>query len=207
MIINHNIGLTTGKDIIVMVGRSGCGKTTTMVRCAREHYLIYMSCSNAMHGEPRELKDVNYANMADVIMQEYLRNYKYECTTQSQVLDRDYKLKSMAWDKITQEVLCRLLLLLHLFRAYHALTPEQFLRAQLNGGADYITRLIDSTTQYTPAGTVQQLLRETSRQVRRFFRPEQELIIAVDEASAADETLPNALIAPSAIIEKVTIQK
>jgi hypothetical protein len=148
-IIKHNIGLQTGKDMIVMVGRSGCGKIATMVRSAREHFLVYICCGHAMHGGPREFKDVNYAEMANSIMKEYLENYSYSCSTQSQMLARDYKLKSMAKDKITQEVLSRLLLLLHLLRASDDLTPEQFFRAQLSGESDYIGQLVALTKQYT----------------------------------------------------------
>jgi hypothetical protein len=114
--------------------------------------------------------------------------------------------KLMAHGRIKQEILCRLLLLLHLLRYNPNLTPEQFFRVQVNGGSEHIANLVIVIKHYT-SETVQLLLTEASRQVRRYFQQGMELIIAVDEASLADYTLPNALISPTAINEKVNNTK
>lgn len=204
-IIERNLQMQSGQDVITMVGRSGCGKTATMIRCARQHYLIYISCSNRVHQSGSEMVDTNYARMARDITQTYEQNFASQCTTRQEMIDRDANVKDMAQQRLRLDILCRLLFLRHLFLHNPHVTPEQFLRAQVNGGAILVGELVTMAKKYS-VQTVELMLWEVSRQVRACLKPDQGLIIGLDEATLADHTLQNKLISPSALYNKVHTQ-
>ena|SRR5271163_352200 len=64
-IIQEDISMLNGKRTIVMIGRSGCGKTATIVCVARAHYLVYICCNT---GERlADLHDPSYLQMTNDI--------------------------------------------------------------------------------------------------------------------------------------------
>jgi hypothetical protein len=97
------------------------------------------------------------------------------------------------------EILARLLFLLLLFQIEPNLTPEVYFRQQVNGGANVVEKLVNLLTDYAPS-TIRIMLSEVKSLVHKQLSG-RGLIIAVDEAHLAEQTLPY-LISPTVLANK-----
>ena len=123
-----------------MVGRSGAGKTATVVDLVIKHFVVYCVCS-----DPNSMANVNFADPNFVQLAKEVEEMASNiCTpeTLQAVKDNDSHLKWLAGDCVNLEFLEWLLLLQLLFMMKRELIPEQFFREQMNGGATTIGEFV-----------------------------------------------------------------
>ncbi|RUO95674.1 hypothetical protein BC936DRAFT_143461 [Jimgerdemannia flammicorona] len=109
------------RHTIAMIGRSGAGKTATVVDLAKKHFVLYVVCSTS---------DPNFKNMIDEIDMDSPRQVEH---------------------RIELEFTARRIFLLLLFNMDPHITPEQYFYEQMNGGIETIARLVRMLRQYNPA--------------------------------------------------------
>ncbi|KAJ1561464.1 hypothetical protein HK096_004625 [Nowakowskiella sp. JEL0078] len=86
-------------------------------------------------------------------------------------------------ERVQLEYTARLLFLRVLFEIDKNLTPEQFLREQLNGGIETITNLVSKLREYHTIN-IRDILVAVQTQLRA-FRGVRGLVVALDEAQIA----------------------
>lgn len=197
-IIEGDIGKATGRNTVALVGRSGAGKTSTVVRLARKHFVIYICCGDPNARQPPDFPDSNFVRMAEEV-EASAREIKDTVPgkTEQDITERDGRLKAAAKDRVNLELLARLSFLLALFMKDPSTTPELFFRQQVNGGQAHIAQLVRLLRGYA-AITISDMIEEVKKQLATFVIGKA-LAVAIDEAHLADTTLRGLLISPSAL--------
>ncbi|KAF8920987.1 hypothetical protein BGZ58_004144 [Dissophora ornata] len=125
-IVDSDIKKTTGRSVVAMVGRSGSGKTATVIDLARKHFVVYCVCSSPRSTGQPEFQDRNFSTLAKDV--EQMCQALPIPSSLKQRLDNDSRLKRLAGDRVELDFLARLLFLQLLFNGNAELTPEQFFR-------------------------------------------------------------------------------
>ncbi|KAF9284123.1 hypothetical protein BGZ68_004905 [Mortierella alpina] len=196
-IVESDIGKTTDLSVVALVGRSGSGKTATVIDLAKRHFVVYCVCSNPRSEGDPDFMDRNFSSLA--------KNVEQMCqalptpSSLKQRLDNDSRLKSLAGDRVELEFLARLSFLQLLLNNDAQLTPEQFFREQINGGAVTIGTLVGKLRAFEP-DTIRDMLNFTQDKLAAHLnRHRQGLVIALDEAHiAGSHILPREFISPTA---------
>jgi len=131
-LVESDIGETSNHRVVTMVGRSGAGKTATVVDLARQHFVVYCVCSDPSSMSSVDFADPNFILLAKDV--EKMVNNIHKPETLQAAKDNDSLLKQLAGERVELEFLARLLFLQLLFKIKPELTPEQFFREQMNGG-------------------------------------------------------------------------
>ena len=197
-IVESDIGKTTNLSVVAMVGRSGSGKTATVIELARRHFVVYCVCSNPRSRGHPDFKDRNFSALAKDV--EQMCQALPMPGSRAQRMDNDSRLKKLAGDRVELEFLARLLFLQLLFNNNAQLTPEQFFREQTNGGAVTIGVLVDRLRVFE-SRTIRTMLNFTQDKLAvHLNRQRQGLVVALDEAQiAGGHILPGEFISPTAI--------
>ncbi|KAF9920423.1 hypothetical protein BGZ67_001289, partial [Mortierella alpina] len=140
-IVESDIGKTTDLSVVALVGRSGSGKTATVVDLARRHFVVFCVCSSPRSRGHPDFKDRNFSTLAKDV--EQMCQALPIPNSLKQRLDNDSLLKSLAGDRVELEFLARLSFLQLLLNNDAQLTPGQFFREQTNGGAVTIGALVE----------------------------------------------------------------
>ena len=98
-----------------MMARPGSGKTATIMRVAREHFLVFMNCCTP-HGRLVELHDDNFVTMAEDVVRDNVISALHEWNSAEALVEWDAKMKRIAEARATTEILGRLMFLLLLLR-------------------------------------------------------------------------------------------
>jgi superfamily II DNA or RNA helicase len=192
------------KHIAVMVGRSGCGKTATIVRLARKHFVIYMCCENPLIGlPPLEFPDPNFRQMVMELQKSVIQSIPVPKDI-AEFLQRDQDAKRIAREHVELEILARLLFLRGLFEIEPNLTPEQFfIEQQTETGGDMIEELVDKCRAYE-SSTISRMIEEVKKQLAPLIK-DKSVVIAADEAQLADTIMRQMLISPTALASQNTV--
>jgi len=197
-LVKNDIGETSHHRVVAMVGRSGAGKTATVVDLAIKHFVVYCVCS-----DPNSMADMDFADQNFVLLARDVEEIASNmCTpeTLQAVKNNDSLLKRLAGDRVNLEFLARLLLLQLLFKMKPELTPEQFFREQMNGGTTTIGKFMGKLRQYDKITISNMLLVLQEDLKKRLNNQNQGLVIALDEAHiAGNRILAGKLISPSAL--------
>ncbi|KAG0035316.1 hypothetical protein BGZ81_009812 [Podila clonocystis] len=196
-IVESDIGKTTDLSVVAMVGRSGSGKTATVIDLARRHFVVYCVCSNPRSRGHPDFKDRNFSALAKDVEQMCLELPIPNSSKQR--MDNDSRLKKLAGDRVELEFLARLLFLQLLFYKNTQLTSEHFFREQTNGGAVTIGTLVEKLRVFE-SSTIRSMLNTTQdRLAEHLIRRGQGLVVALDEAQiAGGHILPREFISPTA---------
>jgi hypothetical protein len=194
-IIKEDVGVTSDKRTLVMIGRPGCGKTATVVRTAREHFLVYICCCTLGERLP-DLNDPNFSRMVSYITERDTISRAGQWNEGIALVQRDKEMKLMAMARARVEILGRLMFLLILFRENPSLTPGAYFREQVNGGSRTIESIVLKLLDYDN-DSINALLSGVFNEVTKCAGG-RALVIAVDEAQLAQETLFG-LVSPSAL--------
>ncbi|KAG0167291.1 hypothetical protein DFQ30_006200, partial [Apophysomyces sp. BC1015] len=184
-------------SVVAIVGRSGSGKTATVIELAKRHFVIYVMCSDPRSEHTFEVTDPNFVQLGKDV-----ENMCIAFTNSGQysgLKELDTGLKTVAAERIEIEFLARLIFLWILFRKYPQLTPEQFFREQLNGGAKTVKRLVEKLLKYD-SKTIDSMLPCVEEYLSKDYLHERGLAIALDEAHVAmRHILAGKLISPQAL--------
>ncbi|KAK3805922.1 MAG: hypothetical protein J3Q66DRAFT_360046 [Benniella sp.] len=196
-IVESDIGKTTDLSVVAMVGRSGSGKTATVIDLARRHFVVYCVCSSPRSLGRIDFKDRNFSTLAKDV--EQMCQALSKPSSSRQRLDNDSRLKRLAGDRVELEFLARLLFLQLLLNNDAQLTPEQFFREQTNGGATTIGALVEKLRMFE-ASTIRSMLNFTQDKLAvHLNRQRQGLVVALDEAQIAEShILPREFISSNA---------
>jgi hypothetical protein len=196
-IVDSDIKKTTGHSVVAMVGRSGSGKTATVIDLARRHFVVYCVCSNPRSTGQPEFQNRNFSSLAKDV--ERMCNALPTPSSPDQRIVNDKRLKELTGDRVELEFLARLLFLQLLFNGNAELTPEQFFREQTNGGAMTIGILVDKLRVFE-AGTIRTMLNFTQDKLAdHLVQRDLGLVVALDESQISGSlVLPREFISPSA---------
>jgi hypothetical protein len=187
--------------VIAMVGRSGAGKTATLVDLARQHFIVYCTCS-----QPRgaitglDFPDSNFVTLAKDVEILMLKNIQQPNTLQ-EMKDNDALMKLLAGERIELEFLARLLFLQLLFKMKPELAPEQFFCEQINeDGTTTIENIVRKLCKYDTRKNSDMLSYLRNGLTKNLHSQQKGLVIALDEAQiAGNSILAGKLISPSAL--------
>ncbi len=194
-IIEQDMVVSNDKRTIAMIGRPGCGKTATVIRAAREHFLVYICCSTSGERLP-DLHDPNFSQMVAYIADRDRISREIEWKDGDTLVSRDNEMKYMAMARARVEILGRMMFLLLLLRENPLLTPEVYFREQVNGGSVAIGKIVQVLLD-DDNDSIRALLAEVFHEITKYIGA-RALVFAVDEAQLAQETLFG-LVSPSAI--------
>ncbi|KAG0175917.1 hypothetical protein DFQ29_006797, partial [Apophysomyces sp. BC1021] len=184
-------------SIVAIVGRSGSGKTATVIELAKHHFVIYVLCIDPRSNQPSRFTDRNFVKLANDVETIYS-----ELANLKEYRDLPYldsRMKLLAVRRVDVEFLARLILLWILFRKDPQLTPEQFFREQLNGGIDTVEALVEKLLQYD-SDTINLMLQHVEEHLLEDYLGDQGLAIALDEAQVAEhDILAGKLISSQAL--------
>lgn len=199
-IVESDIGKTTGHSVVAMVGRSGSGKTATVIELARKHFVVYCVCCDPRSMSSPDFKDPNFITLARDVDRICVSLPKPKPESLHDVIENDSTLKRRAGDRVELEFLARLLFLQLLFNINTDLEPLQFFREQTNGGATTIETLVDKLRAYD-TGTIGLMHRQVQNRLTGYLTKRGlGLVIALDEAQVAgNRILPGQFIAPSSL--------
>ncbi|KAF9350089.1 hypothetical protein BGX26_011681 [Mortierella sp. AD094] len=168
-IVESDIELHSGFCPVAMVARSGAGKTSMLVQISRKHFVIYAMC------QTKKSRTLDFTNENFSILASDVERIAQDVPFPEQDAESDDQL----FDKIK----------VYDNNLNPGLTPEQFFREQINGGAKTITKLIRRLSGFD-SGTIQTMLSEVDDQLRSFLQPRGQpkrgLVIALNEAHIAD---------------------
>ncbi|KAF9139415.1 hypothetical protein BGX30_007983 [Mortierella sp. GBA39] len=198
-IVESDIGKTTNHSVVALVGRSGSGKTATVVDLARKHFVVFFVCSSSRSKTYTEFVDRNFFTLAKDV--EQMCQELPTPSSENQRIAYDSRLKTLAGDRVKLEFLARLLFLQFLFNNNAQLTPEQFFREQTSGGAVTIGELVKRLRVFEST-TISDMLDLTQDNLAaQLNRQQKGLVVAVDEAQIAGNLiLPRVFISPTAIL-------
>jgi hypothetical protein len=189
--------------MLVFIGRSGVGKTSTIAQLATKHFVVYMLCSALYaRASPGFPPDSNYLEMGREI-----NNFFTTTSTFSwnRLKELDEKRKAKAYARTQVEILARFLFLRLLLEQDAELTPRNFFFYQLQAaGREAIAKLVTECANYK-AQSVAGMLETTKHTLKNLLGPKHALIFAVDEAHIADEVLRDKLISPSALAKEKVV--
>jgi len=201
-IVEEDIGKTTDHWVVALIGRSGSGKTATVVDLAKHHFVVYVACSEPNSFTVHGFRDQNFVILAQDV--EGLSKRLSVPKSFEDVLANDKNLKNLIAERVKLEFLSRLLFLQLLFENNKSLTPEQFFREQMNGAVPTIKGVVEVLHAYDPK-TIDSMLNFVQIKLVTFIG-KRGLIIAIDEAHIAEEfILAGKLIAPTAAIKSKII--
>ncbi|KAF9897876.1 hypothetical protein BX616_004840 [Lobosporangium transversale] len=147
-IVKEDANKSTDHCVVAMIGRSGSGKTATIVDLAKHHFVVYVVCSDPHSRKPPGFQDPNFDKLAKEANDFHCTQYEKALESFDQVLSKDNNLKNLIDDRINLEFLTRLLFLLMLFSIKSDLSPEQFFREQTNEGISTIGELVEALRVY-----------------------------------------------------------
>ncbi|GJJ77531.1 hypothetical protein EMPS_09890 [Entomortierella parvispora] len=201
-IVGEDVGRTTGQSVVAMVGRSGSGKTATVIDLARTHFVIYCVCCYPWSLESPDFKDPNFITLAQDVQQMYANFPKPALNSLNDLIQYDTRLKQLAGERVMLEFLARQLFLQVLFSIDPNLEPLQFFREQANGGAITIRELVKKLRLYD-ADTIVDMHHQVEKSLTEYLTKRGlGLVVALDEAQVAgNRILPKTFIAPSSIVE------
>eukprot|EP00026_Physarum_polycephalum_P000598 Phypoly_transcript_00599.p1 GENE.Phypoly_transcript_00599~~Phypoly_transcript_00599.p1 ORF type:complete len:744 (+),score=73.21 Phypoly_transcript_00599:1984-4215(+) len=195
-IIEQDKSVLNDKCMIVMIGTPGCGKTATIIRTARKHFLVYICCSTLGERLP-ELRDMNFLEMVNYIAGKDKISRKIQWEDGDTLVSCDSEMKLMAMARVRVEILGRLMFLLLLLWENSSLTPETYFREQVNGGSQVIQIIVRELLNYE-SDSVRDMLAVVFNEVKVRIGGARALVFAVDEAQLAQESLFG-LVSPSAL--------
>ncbi|KAG0184854.1 hypothetical protein DFQ28_010344, partial [Apophysomyces sp. BC1034] len=184
---------------VAIIGRSGSGKTATVIELAKYHFVIYIFCTDPRSRQSFTPTDRNFAKLANDVEDIYNELKKLEQYRDPLALDSITK--STVAQRVNVDILARLIFLWTLFHKYPQLTPEQFFREQLNGGADTVEGLVEKLLQYD-SKTIDSMLSRVEKHLMKDHFRGRGLAIALDEAQVAMYILEGRLISPRALRDK-----
>ncbi|GJJ77536.1 hypothetical protein EMPS_09895 [Entomortierella parvispora] len=201
-IVGRDVGRTTGHSVVAMVGRSGSGKTATVIDLARTHFVIYCICCDPRSMASPDFKDPNFVTLAQDVEQMYASFPKPALNALNDLVQYDTRLKRLAGERVMLEFLARRLFLQVLFSIDPNLEPLQFFREQANGGAITIRELVKKLRMYD-ADTIVDMHHQVEKSLAEYLTKRGlGLVVALDEAQVAgNRILPRTFIAPSSIVE------
>ncbi|KAG0019239.1 hypothetical protein BGZ82_000211 [Podila clonocystis] len=199
-IVESDIGKTTGHGVVAMVGRSGSGKTATVIELAKKHFVVYCVCCDPRSMSSPDFKDPNFITLARDVERMCVSLPKPEPESLHDLIENDSALKRRAGDRVELEFLARLLFLQLLFTNDPDLAPLQFFREQTNGGATTIETLVNKLRAYD-TGTISVMHRQVQNKLAGYLTKRGlGLVIALDEAQVAgSRILAGQFIAPSSL--------
>ncbi|KAG0182667.1 hypothetical protein DFQ28_001939, partial [Apophysomyces sp. BC1034] len=187
-------------SLVTIIGRSGSGKTATVIELAKYHFVIYFLCTDPRSEQTFEVTDPNFVQLGKDV-----ENMCIAFTNSGQysgLKELDTGLKTVAAERIEIEFLARLIFLWILFRKYPQLTPEQFFREQLNGGAKTVETVVTKLRKYH-CETINSMLSYVEDHLSNGYLQGRGLAIALDEAQVAiHNILGGKLISPRALMNK-----
>ncbi|KAF9972495.1 hypothetical protein BGZ75_001481, partial [Mortierella antarctica] len=199
-IVESDIGKTTDLSVVALVGRSGSGKTATVVDLARRHFVVYCVCCDPRSMSSPDFKDPNFIRLARDVERMCVSLPKPEPESLHDLIENDSTLKRRAGDRVELEFLARLLFLQFLFNNNPDLEPLQFFREQTNGGATTIRTLVNKLRAYD-TGTIGLMHDQVQNKLAGYLTKRGlGLVIALDEAQVAgNRILAGQFIAPSSL--------
>lgn len=201
-IVTDDIGKPSGYNTVVMVARSGAGKTTAALNLVKKHFVVYAVCSNGSTMKP-SLNDPNFDIFAKDL--QTMAN-TLPTATSEQDFRRNYsKLKELISNRVDLEFLARLLFLLFLLQKDSQFAPEMFLREQLTGGIATIRKLVEKLRVYMPV-SITAMLGEVEDTLMELIGDKRALVIVLDEANvAAKDSLGDRLFSATAALNNTEV--
>ncbi|KAF7721299.1 hypothetical protein EC973_004960 [Apophysomyces ossiformis] len=200
-LVERDFNKNTDLGVVALVGRSGAGKTATVIELAKKHFVIYILCTDPAAGISPGFRDTNFVKLAIDVGAICARFPKTDPL--ENLIDNDARMKALVQERVEIEFLARLLFLKLLFVDNPELTPEQFFREQINGGVLTVSRLRSVLIKYD--GETIRCMREDLRAdiVENHLNKHQKkrgLAIALDEAQIAGHNiLPRRFLAAKAV--------
>ncbi|KAF7727751.1 hypothetical protein EC973_007210 [Apophysomyces ossiformis] len=200
-LVERDFNKNTDLGVVALVGRSGAGKTATVIELAKKHFVIYILCTDPAARISPGFRDTNFVKLANdvgAICERFPNTDPLE-----DLVDNDARMKALVQERVEIEFLARLLFLKLLFVDNPELTPEQFFHEQINGGVITISRLRSDINKYD--GETVRCMREDLRAdiVENHLNKHQRkrgLAIALDEAQIAGHNiLPRRFLAAKAV--------
>ncbi|RPB23667.1 hypothetical protein L211DRAFT_235418 [Terfezia boudieri ATCC MYA-4762] len=194
-IIQGDIGKQSGFYTIALIGRSGAGKTATIVSAARQHFVVYFVCSRKGDPQRSGIIDRSFNILAGEVAEYPDRSPNL--TTFDEIRSNNEHLKMRVVDRVKVELLARLLFLCMLFKKNQNLTPEEYFREQINGASEAIHAIVLQLKLYC-IDSIDLLLTNVRQELRKKIDDSRGLVVAVDEAQIAEKfILSGRFIAPS----------
>ncbi|KAF9284434.1 hypothetical protein BGZ74_001737, partial [Mortierella antarctica] len=198
-IVKGDIGKSSDFRVVAMVAPSGSGKTATAIDLANKHFVVYFFCSIPASTVSVDFTDPNFVRLANDVEDMY-RTVIRQPRMSLDPLEIDYEVKKRAMERVSLEILARLLFLQLLFKHDQGLEPRQFFREQTSSGGAFTIAALVSRLRAYDNDTIQCWLMAVQTKLRSHLGDERGMVIAVDEAQLAVTSILNdKLISPSAV--------
>jgi len=179
-IVGMNMIKSLKADVLhyILLGKSGEEKTRAIFDVARNLFTIAFECVTRADQRQDTTKDRTFLEMAGELSFIAYSNIGEE------------EKRQLIENRVDLEIVTRLLFLRILTLRFPALTPQQFLLSQLNGGSEVVINIAKKLIQETP-NNIKDLrfycLQDLELNVLKGYQ--QNLVFAIDEAILAQEFL------------------
>ena len=177
--------------VVALIGKSGCGKTTTIFELAKKYFVLYIDCFPSK--DSPDMIPI-YSTLENVV---FKKKAEGPINTWNEMRNFQRNLTHISHEGTCRLILARMSHLLLLLNNQPDLTPETYLKDQLNGGRSIITRLCE----YANRVPYEHLYDMINMAVNMIFdmTGSRGPVIALDEAQCAANILHDIIVSPSAV--------